>query len=221
MTTTSTHQTLTYKINTIYPTIQGEGALTGTPMVIVRLQGCDVGCPFCDTKETWMYAGGEDYTPAQIVDAILDFSPRPTGLPRWALLTGGEPGDQALGPLLTALYIRNIGSAIETSGTANGFLNVPNPPDWLCVSPKQDMPGGRAINPEVIEVADELKFVIGKQEDLAKVHTFLAQYEYKEECVVSLQPMSLSKHATNIAVGACLANGWHLSLQTHKFIDIP
>jgi organic radical activating enzyme len=83
------------------------------------------------------------------------------------------------------------------------------------------MPGGRIINPEVIEVADELKFVIGKQEDLDKVHLFLAQYEHSEECVVSLQPMSLSKHATNIAVGACLANGWQLSLQTHKFIDVP
>lgn len=205
------------RLNTIYPAVQGEGAQVGTPMVIVRLQGCGVGCPWCDTKETWDPDAGEELTHAAIADLVLAAADgwRTT----WALVTGGEPADQPLEPLVRALHDVHVLAALETSGTATGHVGAPF--DWICVSPKLGMPGGRNVLPEAVAGADELKFVVGRRHDVLIAKEFLEQFPHRPDVLVSLQPVSQSKAATTLAIEGCRANGWRLSVQLHKYLDLP
>src|SRR5205809_4867824 len=108
------------RLNDLYPTIQGEGAMTGVPMVLVRLQGCGVGCPWCDTKETWVAAAQNrvgtipealgtnprwtDADPPEIAQAAREAGPALA----WALVTGGEPAEQELAPLVAALHVEEF-----------------------------------------------------------------------------------------------------------------
>lgn len=220
-----------YQVNDIYPCIQGEGCLTGMAMVLLRLQGCGVGCPWCDTKETW-----EPDNRQNEVHNILDMlgqSPKWIDLhqseivyyisqncpgPKWVLLTGGEPAEQELESLCNALHDAGYKIALETSGTATGHVKASI--DWVCVSPKIDMPGGKAIIPEAVAVADELKFVIGKKGDLNKLNTLISQVKLKSDCQICLQPVSQSKKATKLAIDIVQKKGWRLSIQTHKYLDL-
>jgi len=219
------------RINDIYASIQGEGSLAGTPMVIVRLHGCGVGCPFCDTKETWEAKTG-DYRNS--LPEALGTNPKWTGIltpeiaqaarrtsekARWALVTGGEPAEQEhLDWLVEDLHKREFKVALETSGTALGHVGAGF--DWVCVSPKFDMPGGKAVLPDACEVADELKMVVSTEGDIKMVEVFLAALALKDGVVVSLQPVSGQKKATKLCVDACAVHGWRLSLQLHKYIDV-
>ena len=220
-----------YRVNTIYPCVQGEGCQAGMAMVLLRLQGCGVGCPWCDTKETW------HTDPAHAVasiEAALGQNPRYTVTdpltirrhiaehhpgPRWVLLTGGEPADQDLDALVAELHEGGYKVAIETSGTAPGLLYVPF--DWVCVSPKVNMPGGRAILQTVVEMADEIKFVVGKAADLATLDTLLANVTLKDGCQICLQPMSQNPNATQLCIETVQARGWRLSVQMHKYLRLP
>ncbi len=134
-----------YRVNKMYRTIQGEGRHTGQPVVLVRLQGCGVGCPWCDTKESWDTKTPESFEmdEVQIVQEchrLLEQSePHPLGQ-RWILLTGGEPAEQDLSELTRAMVIGGWRVMVESSGTAEmdtGYV------DHLCISPKIDMPGGK------------------------------------------------------------------------------
>lgn len=225
-----------YAINNVYPSIQGEGCQTGVPMVILRLQGCAVGCPWCDTKETWKFDAhtlrvtppevfNEDGTPSHhwIILAASEMAAyirRKYSNLLWVLLTGGEPADQDLEALVNALHDAGFRVALETSGTATGFFSAL--PDWVCVSPKIEMPGGRAVLPEVMATADEIKYVIGKRDDLFKLDALLASCPtLKEGVQICLQPVSQSAKATALCLETCMSRGWRLSIQTHKFISLP
>lgn len=229
-----------YKVNDIYPTVQGEGCQTGVAMILLRLHGCGVGCPWCDTKETW--AVDEQNRRTSLHDA-LGVSPlwvelsgseiaayirrvygrnaqgEKTG-PQWVLLTGGEPADQDLQGLVVALHDAGYKVAIETSGTANGHTKAGA--DWVCVSPKIGMPGGRAILPEVVAAADEIKMVVGKAADLEKLEELLSSCNVNQErTAICLQPLSLSEKATALCIVTVQRRGWRLSIQTHKFLNLP
>jgi 7-carboxy-7-deazaguanine synthase len=219
-------------INDIYPTIQGEGALTGTPMVLVRLQGCSVGCPWCDTKETWQLDSSQRaYTLEGTLkarsrwmfadaDRIAAEARRQGPSIPWALVTGGEPAEQPELPSLTqSLSQHCFKVAIETSGTAP-LASSCHMIDWLCVSPKLGMPGGKPVLRDVASLADEIKMVIGKATDLTTLDDFLRDLSLAPGCTISLQPVSTSAKATKLCVETCLARGWRLSLQTHKFIHV-
>jgi 7-carboxy-7-deazaguanine synthase len=221
-----------YPVNNIYPTVQGEGVHTGVPMILLRLQGCGVGCPFCDTKETW------EVDPAFEVDHddLLPKDPTPTytritgselvhkfktEFPpalKWVMLTGGEPARLPLHHLVLALHDGGYKIALETSGTEIGHLGADV--DWVCVSPKIDMPGGKLIQPDAITSADEIKMVIGKTADLDKLDHLLQTNILKPGVTICLQPMSESKRATAICIDECLRKGYRLSIQTHKLINI-
>lgn len=220
---------MNYRVNDIYPCIQGEGAMTGTPMALVRLHGCSVGCAFCDTKETWFDTPGNrretvwgalgtnakwaEVTPKAIVDAVKELaSPL-----RWVLLTGGEPADQDLGELIDALHAAGHLVAVETSGTAPGVLGTNA--DWICVSPKLGMAGGKRVLPEVMAMADEVKMVVGRAEDIERLRDLLGDCPTPGTCRVSLQPMSTNPTATDLCIETSLKTGWALSLQTHKWIN--
>lgn len=201
-------------------------------MTILRLQGCPVGCPFCDTKFTWevdpkdrvstldLALGATEFwaemSALEISDRIVkDFSG-----PEWVLVTGGEPAEQDLTELVSFLHFsagRSV--ALETSGTALGFLDVGF--DWVCVSPKINMPGGKKILSEAVYQADEIKYVIGRQRDLDELDKFLRDFPRKSSTKICLQPMSLSKKATELCIKTCLERGWRLSVQTHRLLDLP
>lgn len=218
-----------YRVNDLYPSIQGEGCLTGVPMTIVRLHGCGVGCPWCDTKETWR-ARPEDRREA-LADALgrsplwaeADAAALAASVaafpPRWALVTGGEPAEQDLRPLADALHARGLHAALETSGTAGGCLGAPF--DWVTVSPKADMPGGRPVLADVVAMADEVKQVVTGESDVAALEALLIAAPPKAGCVVCLQPVSRSSKATALCVTACSERGWRLSVQVHTYLGLP
>ena len=145
------------RLNEFYPCIQGEGKFTGTPMWLIRLQGCDVGCPWCDTKESWQ-EGGKEVEPATFIPALSATNPAI----RWAMITGGEPCLQDLKPLTTALYAAGLHTSLETSGTEplSGTF------DWVTISPKINMPGKKRVLVEVLRQADEVKMPVGCQLDI-------------------------------------------------------
>ncbi len=137
----ATKSSVTYRVNDLYATIQGEGRMVGTPMILLRLHGCSVGCTFCDTKESW--ATGDAALPrrrATLAEArgtndswaelSADALVREVCLERewsapgteWVLLTGGEPAEQPIRPLVRALHENGFRVALETSGTARGHL---------------------------------------------------------------------------------------------------
>jgi 7-carboxy-7-deazaguanine synthase len=218
------------RLNDLYPTIQGEGAMTGVPMVLVRLQGCAVGCPWCDTKETW-FAAAQDRV-GTIAEA-LGTNPRWTAAdPRtiaeaahaagpglaWALVTGGEPAEQDLRPLVSMLRTHAFQVAVETSGTALGHIGAGF--DWVCLSPKLGMPGGRPVLDEAFTAADEVKMVIASEPDLAKFETLLERVPLKPACQICLQPVSRQPKATEFCLKTCMERGWRLSIQTHKYLGL-
>lgn len=226
------------RLNDIYASVQGEGSLTGVPMVVIRLMGCPVGCPFCDTKETW------DASPEQRADSIeAMLQARNSGrmnawcevnetdlvryiaekwstAPKWVLVTGGEPAEQKLVNLVDVLHMNKRHVQIETSGTATGHVGANF--DWVTVSPKVGMPGGRSIIPAALVVANEIKWVVGRAEDGCKLEEFLAEHKavLPRGASVSIQPLSQSVKATHLCVGLALSKGWRLSIQTHKYVGL-
>ena len=220
-----------YKLNDIYPTVQGEGCNTGTPMTVVRLHGCGVGCSFCDTKETWLsnpklqvdsiekaiaISGAWcEVTAEEIADYACEL---PYGGINWVMLTGGEPAEQDLSYLCDALHRLEFKVALETSGTALG--HVASGADWVCISPKIDMPGGKAILREAVLCANEMTWVVGKEKDLENLTAFLTKHELPASVEVCLQPMSQNKKATELCIETCMQTGWRLSAQMHKYLEL-
>ena len=184
------------RVNTIYPAVQGEGVNAGIPMVIVRLQGCSIHCPWCDTKETWSSQGGKEMTVDEIVTEVQG---KADGH-RWVMLTGGEPAEQDIKPLVGALRDIGFQVALETSGT-----QLVSDCDWLCVSPKHIPPLA-----EVLATANEVKWVVGKESDIPSEPG-------PNPC---LQPMSLDRKATELCLKVVQERGWRLSVQIHKLLGI-
>ena len=227
-----------YTINDIYTCIQGEGSLAGTPMILVRTQGCKVGCKFCDTKETWEVEQSNcvaepseafsnrykwcEMNATEIADYCQSLNAQSKAGYEWILLTGGEPAEQDCLELLQALSLRGFKIAIETSGTSRGHLPLVEghliTPDHICVSPKMKM--NVPIDKEVCGFANELKFIVGTEQDIQEINLFLSTLTFKfDDYKVYLQPMSTSPKATKICVEACKNYGYKLSLQTHKWIE--
>lgn len=259
-----TEAKITYRVNDLYATIQGEGRLTGTPMMLLRLQGCPVGCTFCDTKETWAMdaaalpdrratlaeARGTNALWAELdagalVRAVCEEREQNAPGVEWVLLTGGEPAEQPVRPLVRALHERGFEVALETSGTARGHLPEEfSPPgdarggpsrtphggarvelpgdscDFVCCSPKIGNPGGRPILSDVVRGADEIKMVIGKASDIEKFEEFIREHGLTDMSRLSLQPMSASRKATELCMAAALRLGCRVSIQTHRMIGV-
>lgn len=217
---------MNYPINNIYFCIQGEGCQVGIPMIMLRLQGCEVGCPWCDTKETWdmNYKVGtifqalghsSNYTiqsQKDITAYILENYPTSN----WILISGGEPAQYPLSSLVNSLHKHNYRVALETSGTEyldTGF-------DWTCVSPKIGMPGNKRVKFEVLQIADEIKYVVGNSSHISQLDTLLTNIQLKENCTVCLQPVSQSLKATQLCIKIVQERGWRLSIQLHKYLGL-
>ena len=197
----------TYPVMERFPTLQGEGAWTGHASWFIRLGGCDVGCSWCDVKESWPVEAHPRVDVETLVQEAVD-----SGLPR-VVVTGGEPAMHDLGPLTAALQDAGLATHLETSGTHP----VSGDWDWVTLSPKKFKP----CLEEWYNVADELKVVVVNSHDLQWAE------EHAEKLVPDtaqfLQPEWDRRDEVMERVLQRIqeAPQWRLSLQTHKFIGLP
>ena len=225
----------------MFATLQGEATFAGTPSIFIRLQGCDVGCPWCDTKHTWNLDTSKqiDFVQLMQLAQLLQDSPEiDKDQDKWAyanadelatfienkysqighvVITGGEPAIYDLRPLCTSLEAMGKQVQIETSGTEDLLVSVDT---WVTLSPKIDMPGRKIVLKNCVNRANEIKMPIGKPADIVKFKNFLQIYPIDKKVPMWLQPLSQNKKATMLCVEQALSNNWKVSLQTHKFIDI-
>lgn len=188
-------------------TLQGEGHHTGKAAYFIRLGGCDVGCVWCDVKESW----DASKHPEKTVEEIVDDAKSHPG--RIAVVTGGEPCMYDLKELTTSLRNQGFRTLLETSGA----YAITGDWDWICVSPKKfKAPLDRALS-----IAHELKVVIYHRSDLAWATAFLSRIS--NACKRYLQPeWDRREDMTPRIIEHVKANPeWEISLQTHKFMDIP
>jgi len=187
-------------------TLQGEGYHKGSAAYFVRIGGCDVGCHWCDVKESW---DAERHPPTPIDQIILNAKEYSDTV----VVTGGEPLMWNLNPLCESLHEFEIQVHIETSGA----YTVTGKWDWFCLSPKKNkLPVDQAY-----EHADELKMIIYNKDDFK----FAEQQAEKVgvECKLFLQPeWSRREKVMPLIVDYVLKNPkWKASLQTHKYLNIP
>ena len=187
-------------------TIQGEGFHKGTAAYFIRVGGCDVGCHWCDVKESW---NAETHPPTDI-DHIVENAAKYSDT---IVVTGGEPLTWDMGPLTEKLKARNLKTHIETSGayTLTGTW------DWICLSPKKNkLPFGR-----IYDEAHELKVIVYNKHDLIFAEEQAAQTN--KDCILYLQPeWSVREKVTPLIVEYVMKNPkWKVSLQTHKYLNIP
>ncbi len=187
-------------------TIQGEGFHSGKAAYFIRLAGCDVGCVWCDVKESWT----QGY-PICSVDQIKSWVDE-SGAPM-VVVTGGEPLMHDCSKLTSELKSLEVLLNIETSGAHPLSGNW----DWICLSPKKFA----AALPEFYEVANELKIIVYNESDLkwAEEHA----EKVSKHCILLLQPeWSKEKKMLPIIINYVKQNPkWKISLQTHKYMNIP
>jgi 7-carboxy-7-deazaguanine synthase len=188
-------------------TIQGEGVFSGHAAYFIRLGGCDVGCVWCDVKASWEASQWPVISIEDIVNQALTFPGRKV------VITGGEPLMYSLFPLTNLLKENGFVIHLETSG-AHPFSGDF---DWVCFSPKKF----KKPHPSIYDKANELKVVVFHSSDFAfaEEHANLV----KGDCHLLLQPeWSKAQKFTPLIVDYVKTHPqWKISLQTHKFMDIP
>ncbi|RAJ11787.1 7-carboxy-7-deazaguanine synthase QueE [Olleya aquimaris] len=187
-------------------TIQGEGYHKGTAAYFIRIGGCDVGCHWCDVKESWI----ADLHPPTKTETIVQNAKKYSDT---VVVTGGEPLTWDMTELTSKLKAENCKTHIETSGA----YELTGEWDWICLSPKKM----KLPTQSVYEKANELKCIIYNKDDFKFAE---AQAEkVNNDCILYLQP-EWSKRDTMIPliVDYVMANPkWKVSLQTHKYLNIP
>lgn len=187
-------------------TIQGEGFHTGTAAYFIRIGGCDVGCHWCDVKESW----NADLHPPTAIDQIVTHAKQYADI---VVVTGGEPLMWDMAPLTNELKNRNLRVHIETSGAypLTGIW------DWICLSPKKT----KLPTQLVYDNAHELKVIIYNKHDFIFAEEQAAKVN--ENAILFLQPEWSKKEETTPLIVDYVMNHpkWRVSLQTHKYLNIP
>ncbi|MCU0353762.1 MAG: 7-carboxy-7-deazaguanine synthase QueE [Cytophagales bacterium] len=188
-------------------TIQGEGFHQGRAAYFIRLGGCDVGCVWCDVKESWD-ASAHPLVPVEQMVAEAQKFPG-----RLAVITGGEPLMYNLDYLTESLQNAGFQTNIETSGA----YPVSGSWDWICFSPKKF----KAPHPSIYDRADELKVIVYNRSDFKFAEEHAANVN--ADCKLFLQPeWGKSAEMLPLIIDHVKANPqWRISLQTHKYMDIP
>ncbi|WP_241237872.1 7-carboxy-7-deazaguanine synthase QueE [Pseudoflavitalea rhizosphaerae] len=188
-------------------TLQGEGYHQGRAAYFIRLGGCDVGCVWCDVKDSW----DASKHPLLSLETIVEGAARFPG--RIAIITGGEPLMHDLGPLTDALHDAGFQTHIETSGAHP----LSGEWDWICLSPKKF----KAPLPEILPLANELKVVVYNKSDFEWAEKYAAQVG--AHCKLYLQPeWSKSQQVTPLIIDYIKDHPqWEFSLQLHKYIHVP
>ncbi len=187
--------------------VQGEGYFSGKPAYFIRIAGCDVGCSWCDVKESW----NANEHKVLSIDEITSFVSNAKS--EFVVITGGEPAMYNLDLLTAALKKMNCFLAIETSGVyeLSGTL------DWICFSPKKF----KSPHEGIYSKADELKVIVFNKHDLLWAEEHASKLN--KNCKLYLQP-EWSKHEKMLPIILDYIKEnpkWTLSLQTHKFINVP
>lgn len=221
-----------YPINQIFQTIQGEGYFTGVAAIFIRLQGCPVGCSWCDTKHTWAKNKQQQRSLSIILakkiesdewaacssEQIIDLFEQNNYTARHIVITGGEPCLYDLTELTDNLEKNGYQCQIETSGTHNIYCSEKT---WVTVSPKVAMRGGFSILPAALNRANEIKHPVGRQKDIDALESLINQLEPNHPAPhICLQPISQNTNATQLCIETCIKRNWRLSVQMHKYLDI-
>lgn len=187
-------------------TLQGEGYHKGSAAYFIRIGGCDVGCHWCDVKESW----NAELHPPTDISVIVEEAKKHSNT---VVVTGGEPLMWSMDPLTNALHEKEIQIHIETSGAYPLSGNW----DWFCLSPKKN----KLPISDAYQRADELKMIVFNKDDLRFAEEQAAKVN--KNCKLFLQP-EWSKRDTvmPLLVDYVLENPkWKVSLQTHKYLNIP
>lgn len=204
---TTEQHTITYPVMEHFYTLQGEGFYSGQAAYFIRLGGCDVGCVWCDVKDSWD-SGKHPLMKVADIAAIAASHPG-----RIAVITGGEPCMHDLTALTQALHASGFRVHIETSGSSplSGEL------DWITLSPKKF----KAPLEECLAQAHELKIVVYNKSDFRWAEQYA--HHMPPQCKLYLQPeWSKKEEMTPLIIEYIQQHPqWQLSLQTHKYINIP
>lgn len=188
-------------------TLQGEGFHQGMAAYFIRLGGCDVGCAWCDVKESWPMDTHPKKSIQTLLSEVLD-----SGTPN-VVITGGEPSMHDLLPLTEALQAAGKQVWIETAGTnvLSGSF------DWICVSPKKFKP----VLHENLGLAHELKIIVYNKNDFKWAESH--RIHVSDDCLLYLQPeWSREREMLPLIVEYVKKNpAWRISLQSHKYMRIP
>lgn len=199
-------EALTLPVMESFFTIQGEGFHQGTAAHFIRLGGCDVGCHWCDVKESWSIFPEWEQTIESIVSSVDHRA-------QIVVITGGEPLMHPLDELTAALRAKGLKTHIETSGAhpISGLW------DWICLSPKKF----KKPLDTIYERADELKCIVYNKSDFAFAEDEAARVN--RTCKLSLQPeWEVREKVMPIMSDYVLAHPkWRITLQTHKYIGVP
>lgn len=214
--------------------VQGEGANAGTAAFFIRIAGCNVHCDFCDSRSSWDVSAAQKLSVEELAEQVKQSGARNV------VITGGEPLLYELNPLCDRLHSIGMNLWLETSGTCP----VRGSFDWICVSPKKKLPPLK----EVLAIADEIKIVIASKEDLSDLgfyeneSPFRASERPKEFHETGIRTSGTAihnnhsrKHLSLYLQAEWESRGeitpliidyikshpvWHLSLQTHKYLEI-
>ncbi len=193
-------------------TLQGEGFHQGRAAYFIRLGGCDVGCYWCDVKDSWDASLHPQYTIDQLLKMLSEATPSGAAKPI-VVITGGEPLLHNLDPLTAALQQSGYETNIETSGSSplSGSWN------WICLSPKKF----KLPLPEVLIMANELKVVVVNKHDLLWATGFANQVAGR--CRLYLQPEWEKREEVLPMIIDFIKEHpqWRLSTQVHKYINVP
>lgn len=199
--------TLSYPVMEHFYTIQGEGYHQGKAAYFIRLGGCDVGCVWCDVKESWDAGAHPHMLAPEIAEIAASFPGK------IAVITGGEPLNHNCDELTKTLKQKGLQTHIETSGSSalTGQWN------WICLSPKKFKPP----TDEILPLADELKIVVYNQSDFAWAEKYAQKVS--PSCKLFLQPeWSKSAQITPLIIEYIKNHPqWEFSLQMHKYIHVP
>jgi len=197
----------TYPIMEHFPTIQGEGFHSGKAAYFIRTGGCDVGCHWCDVKESWPNDGHMTMDALEIAEQVKSSELK------LAVVTGGEPTLHNLDALCSALAPLGVSRHIETAGTNP----ITGTWEWITFSPKKF----KAPHPGIYKLANELKVVVFNKSDLI----FAEEHAQKvhDDCMLYLQPeWSKRDRSMQLIVDYVKEHPqWRVSIQTHKYLDIP
>ena len=187
--------------------IQGEGYYTGNSAYFLRIGGCDVGCHWCDVKESW---NEKLHPPTKVLDMILNILNFPT---ETVVVTGGEPLMWNMNFLTKSLKEKGLRTHLETSGS----YKLSGDWDWICLSPKKFQKPLSTINPMV----DELKIIVQNKSDFKWAED--QRTGVSDRCKLYLQPeWSNKKEMIPLIIDYVMQNPkWQISLQTHKYLQIP
>ncbi len=195
-----------YPVMEHFYTIQGEGHYAGCAAYFIRLAGCDVGCVWCDVKESWPATGFPLNTPDEMVSWVVNAGAK------LLVITGGEPAMYNLSAITQAMHQNGIRVHIETSGA----YSLQGDFDWITVSPKKF----KSPLADVVALAHELKVVVFNKSDFQWAETWI---EEAPRAIALLQPeWDKQESVMPLIIDYVKANPrWRISLQTHKIINVP